>query len=149
MEKIFLSELTSQTKTDWLLLFWPGKAQAFSLDGKEKKKDIPKFALLGCLQTICSNSIHGSCVLLFPYVYIYSITSKCFALLVCLSDSDENGNGPVAQASSSSPESSSGSESDSEDDSDSDPPAAQKKKKSDAKSKPKVVFFLSYFGPGS
>lgn len=40
MEKIFLSELTSQTQTDWSLLFWRGHA---AVQMEETKQHIVKF----------------------------------------------------------------------------------------------------------
>lgn len=40
MEKIFLSELTSQTQTDWSLLFWRGHA---AVQMEETKQHIVNF----------------------------------------------------------------------------------------------------------
>lgn len=152
MEKIFLSdcniELTSETKTDWSLLFCSGKIK-LSL-WMEEKNVITKFSLPGGVCNICTWKLCTFDVNKRSTVVSHMYSAACFAVLafmseavlccfMCFSDSDENGNGPVAQASSSSAESNSDSETDSEDDSDSDSPTVQKMKKNQVKSKPKVT----------
>lgn len=64
MEKIFLSELTSQTQTDWSLLFWRGHAAVQMEETKQHTVKFPAVSETFPLVQKC----HGETVWNYPNI---------------------------------------------------------------------------------